>query len=253
MCRPDYYQINYKINPWMDTANKADPRKALDQWNGLCDALTNNGARLIFIDPQPDLPDMVFTANGGLTIGNLAIIPNFYHVERKGEESHFAKFFKDHLYDIFKPERHFEGAGDALFLGETLICGYGFRSEMAAYSFVRNKKVYFISLVDPRFYHLDTCFCPLNKEEYLIYPGAFVQEEYDLFRQEFKDAIVVPEKEALRFACNSVCLGKTVVMPSGCPETTKKLEYAGYKVVPVDLSEYIKAGGSARCLCLEIK
>jgi N-dimethylarginine dimethylaminohydrolase len=64
--------------------------------------------------------------------------------------------------------------------------------------------------------------------------------------------IEVPEVEALHFVCNAVVLGNSIVLPAGCPETYRLLEGRGFSVYPVHLSEFIKAGGAAKCLSLRL-
>lgn len=256
VCRPEYYGIQYQINPWMQMNNQVDRQKAMEQWNTLCDRLIEHGAQLEHVKPQPNLPDMVFTANAGIPLGTKTFVAsNFKHSERKDEEQWFITWFGQNEYTIGYPSVEFEGAGDALFLGDTLICGHGFRSVPEAYEEIRGffgNPFLLVHLKDDRFYHLDTCFCPLSKNDYLIFPSAFDSESLASIRSLGFQEFEVPEEEALRFACNAVCLGDKVVMPKDCPQTTTMLTEAGYTVVPVDMSEFLKSGGACKCLTLEI-
>jgi N-dimethylarginine dimethylaminohydrolase len=261
MCRPSFYGIEYQINPWMDVRNAADRALALAQWQNLVDRLREHGADVQMVKPQPGLPDMVFTANAGLTVpaAKRVVVSHFRHAERKGEEEWFVKWFAEAGWDVRYPTVPFEGAGDALVMngtmGGTLFCGHGFRSDPAwveEMTDVWDKMWSMVRLVDPRFYHLDTCFCPLGGADYLIYPAAFDDNSLANVRAFGEKELAVPEDEALRFACNAVVLGKTVVVPSGCPVTEGLLRDAGYAPVAVDVSEFIKAGGACKCLTLEI-
>jgi N-dimethylarginine dimethylaminohydrolase len=94
----------------------------------------------------------------------------------------------------------------------------------------------------------------LSGGELLYFPPAF-----DLYGQKAlaeriasSRRLVVPEAEALRFACNAVCFGKHVVLPAGCPETESLLTSRGYFPHPVPLDEFMKSGGSAKCLTLAL-
>jgi N-dimethylarginine dimethylaminohydrolase len=109
-----------------------------------------------------------------------------------------------------------------------------------------------VKLVDSRFYHLDTCFCPLENMDYLIFPGAFEAVGLEAIRSLGGNEIEVPEDEACKFACNAVQLAQTIIMPLGCPITQQKLEERGYKVVAIDVGEFLKSGGACRCMVLEI-
>ncbi|HJN66163.1 MAG TPA: amidinotransferase, partial [Pirellulales bacterium] len=55
-----------------------------------------------------------------------------------------------------------------------------------------------------------------------------------------------------RFACNAVVVGKTVITNSGCPQLHEALAGRGYEPQETDLSEFVKAGGSAKCLTLRL-
>ena len=64
--------------------------------------------------------------------------------------------------------------------------------------------------------------------------------------------IPVAEAEAHRFGCNAVVVGKTVVHNSRCPAMAADLKRAGYRSIEVELDEFLKAGGSAKCLTLRL-
>ena len=257
LCRPDFYGISYTINPWMSLSNQADRSIAIEQWDTLKDRVREYGGETLFCPSKAGLPDMVFTANAGLVYKdkNMVVLSNFRHDERKGEEQHFLEWFLERGYLIKTVEHSFEGAGDALFLDKTLVGGYGFRSEVEVYDEIRQAlgcPVVAVKLVDSRFYHLDTCFCPLDGMDYLIFPGAFDDTGLATIRALGGNEIVVPEAEAVRFGCNAVCIGRTVIMPTGCDETMQKLEQGGYRPVPVDMGQFIKAGGACKCLTLAL-
>src|SRR5207247_2264064 len=134
--------------------------------------------------------DMVFTANAGLTVGREFIPSNFRHKERAGEQPFFAKWMEQQGYKVdWLPENlYFEGEGDALFGGDALFCGYKFRSDIQSHHAIAEMLeclAISVELVDPRFYHLDTCFCPLPDV------GAFwFQMAFDGYSQrDYKDNV----------------------------------------------------------------
>jgi len=254
LCQPKYYKISYEINPWMHIENKVAHQKAAKQWKSLETALRDAGAELSHIEPIEGLPDMVFTANGGVVLNNTFITSRFRHEERQGEEKFWHEWFVTHGYNAILQRFPFEGAGDALWSGKTMFLGHGFRSDpLAAHEIYAEltKEVVLIKLNDPYFYHLDTCFCPLNEEEALVYPGAIDPLSYRLLGRYIK-LIEVDENEAKMFACNSVVINKTVIMPKGCRKTKRQLKKRGYKVKMVVMDEFIKAGGACKCLTLRI-
>jgi len=256
VCRPQDYDVRYKINPWMDLSRVPDKALAREQWRALHHHLLRLGAWLEYVEHADGNPDMVFTANAGLARGKEFVLSRFRYPERQGEERHFRAWFEAAGYTIHTVSRgSFEGEGDALFAGNSLFCGWGFRSDTEAHEEVARifnvANLVLAKLVDPRFYHLDTCFCPLTKDVALVYPGAFDKAGLENLRKSI-ELIEVPEAEALHFVCNAVVLGQSIVLPAGCPETYRLLEARGFSVYPVHLSEFIKAGGAAKCLSLRL-
>src|SRR5262249_47751950 len=144
---------------------------------------------------------------------------------------------------------------DALFCSDVLFGGYRIRSDAAAHHWLGEqigKRVLPLELVNPRFYHLDTCFCPLAPGEALWFPDAFDAYGKKVIRKHIPKLLPVPEAEAHRFGCNAVVVGKTVITNSGCPKLGMDLAAWGYVPMAVELDEYLKAGGSAKCLTLRI-
>lgn len=256
MCRPEDYDVRYQINPWMDVSRTPEKALAAAQWTNLHHHIVRLGGWVEYVSHATGWPDMVFTANAGLIRGRKVVLSKFRYKERAGEERYFREWFEARGFAVSEVRRGtFEGEGDALFAGEKLFCGYGFRSETAAYEEIGEilgiKELIPVQLQDARFYHLDTCFCPLTPKLALIHPGAFNAE--DLARIERSiELIRVPPEEAVHFVCNAVVLGTDVVLPAGCPRTYEALAERGYTAHPVALSEFIKAGGAAKCLSLKL-
>jgi N-dimethylarginine dimethylaminohydrolase len=257
MCPPDHYGIEYEINPWMNRSLGAVRALAFRQWQQLHDTLVSLGVRVETMTPQPGLPDLVFTANAGLVFHDTFLSSRFRHEVRARESPHFDAWFTEHGFNVeHLPENTFhEGAGDALFCGETLFAGYRTRSDASAHQWVGERfgvRVLPLELVNQRFYHLDTCFCPLAPGEALYYPDAFDTYGKRVLNTHVPKLIAVQEAEAFRFGCNAVVVGKTVVHNSRCPQMAADLARAGYKPVAVELDEFLKAGGSAKCLTLRL-
>lgn len=260
VCPPDYFRIDYEINPWMHRSNVVNPDQAVRQWHRLMQVLeVESGAVLERMKPAPGLPDLVFTANAGVAVGARAVPSRFRYPERQREEAHFEGWFRDHGYDVVTLEEgmYFEGAGDLLGFPDCWFGGYRQRSDIRAFPILSDlfgKEILPLELMDSRFYHLDTCFCPLSGGDLLYYPSAFDRYGHAAIaeRIDAKHRLAVPEIEALKFACNAVCVGKQVVLPAGCPETMALLESRGYQPSPVPLDEFMKSGGSAKCLTLAL-
>jgi N-dimethylarginine dimethylaminohydrolase len=258
MCAPTAYALKYEINPWMSLENMPDSDLAVQQWNELYRILTEEvGARVELVEQAPECPDMVFTANAGLVRGQFVLLSNFRHPQRQVEEPYFRVWFEAQGYKVIVPSVgcKFEGEGDALFAGDLLLAGYLKRSDICAHRWLSEAlalPVLSLELVDDRWYHLDTCLFPLTSDTVVYYPGAFDSYARVVIANNFQTIEVNPE-EALRFACNAVVIGSHVVLPAGCPQLTRTLEARGYTVHGTDLSEYLKAGGAAKCLTLFLR
>ncbi|MGQ0444096.1 MAG: dimethylarginine dimethylaminohydrolase family protein [Beijerinckiaceae bacterium] len=262
MCAPDHFGVNYVINPWMDgNRGRIDHALAVRQWNNLKNVVGAH-ADITLIEPQPDLPDMVFTANAGMVLGKLAVASRFRYSARQGEERYFGQWFEQNGFPLapWPEDIFFEGAGDALLdRGQPIVwCGYGFRSDKtapAAHENIFKRPVVGLRLIDPRFYHLDTCFCPLEGGYLIYYPAAF--DAASRAKIETKVApekrVAVGEEDAEQFACNAVDLDGHVFLNGASAELQERLRAAGFTPVIVPLSEFMRAGGAAKCLTLKLK
>lgn len=261
MCRPDYYGIEYEINPWMKTHNKVDHAAAVTQWENLFHTILACGAEVDLVTPVSGWPDMVFTANAGLVYQDQIILSHFKHKERQGELPYFSTWFDQAGFKIVNPitdhsnPYFFEGAGDALSAGDILFAGYGFRTDVHFYekaTYLDHHKLIYCELTDPYFYHLDTCFCPLTKTLAIWYPPAFTPDSQKRMSEKI-ELIPVTEDEAKHFACNAVVLGNHVILPTHCTLIAAELKKRGFSIHECKMNEYLKSGGACKCLTLTLK
>lgn len=257
MCPPVFYGIEYEINPWMKRERQADHDLAVRQWNALFAILTDAGANVSLMTPVRGLPDLVFTANAAMIYRRAAVLARFRFEQRQGEETHDARWLREHGFEVLPPpeDAYFEGAGDALFCGEDLFAGYRMRSDARGHQEIGQRlgvRVIPLELVDPYYYHLDTCFCPLAPGVALYYPPAFDEYGQRVLREIIPELIPVEKEEAEAFACNAVVVGRTVVTNAGCPRLHASLAERGFYPVGTPLTEFVKAGGSAKCLTLRL-
>ena len=257
MCSPDYFGIEYEINPWMSKARGASPERAMAQWRKLYETLRGLGATVELMTPQPGLPDLVFTANAGLIHHKTFYSSRFKHEVRARETPRFDEWFAGDGWKVETlPEgMFFEGAGDALFCGKSLFAGYRIRSDVHGHQFLGRAlgcQVLPLELVNPYFYHLDTCFCPLAPGEAIWHPDAFDAYGRRVIEARVPRLVAAGEAEAQRFGCNAVVVGKTVVLNAGCDRMAADLQKLGYATAAVELDEFIKSGGSAKCLTLRL-
>jgi lysine-ketoglutarate reductase/saccharopine dehydrogenase-like protein (TIGR00300 family) len=261
MCAPDHYDVDYVINPWMEgNIHKSSRDRAVEQWNKLYNVIKNH-AIVDLVPPEKGWPDMVFSANAGLVLGENVVLSRFLHKERQGEEPYFQQWFENNGFNVYTLPKDlpFEGAGDALLdrEGRWLWAGYGFRSELDSHPYLAkwlDIEVISLRLMDERFYHLDTCFCPLANGYLLYYPGAF-----DSYSNRVIEMRVAPEKriaikeaDAVNFACNAVNVESIVIMNKASDSLKSRLAEVGFQVIETPLTEFLKAGGAAKCLTLRV-
>jgi lysine-ketoglutarate reductase/saccharopine dehydrogenase-like protein (TIGR00300 family) len=261
MCAPQHYDVDYAINPWMEgNIHRSSRELAQTQWQQLYEVLKTH-ATIELVEPQRGWPDMVFTANAGLVLGNTVVLSRFFHPERQGEEPYFHQWFESQGYTVHQLPKSlpFEGAGDALLdrAGRWLWAGYGFRSELDSHPYLAkwlDVEVLSLRLVDRRFYHLDTCFCPLTDGYLLYYPAAFDTYSNRLIelRVPAEKRIPITEADAVTFACNTVNIDRLVVMNQASEKLQQSLRERGFTVIETPLSEFLKAGGAAKCLTLRV-
>ena len=261
MCPPDYFTVDYVINPWMaGNEESMSLDKAKQQWQQLRDKVSEF-ADVVTLAPDPDLPDMVFTANAGVVYGNKAIASHFMPMERRAEEPIFKQWFRDSGFDLFELDEKigFEGAGDCLLdrRGPWLWTGYGFRTEIEAHAEIQKYfdiELVSIRLTDERFYHIDTCFCPLTDGFLMYHPPAFDYDSRIAIESRIPPhkRIIVDTFDAGNFACNAINIGDRVILHRASEPLKARLIFAGFKVHEVELTEFLKAGGSAKCLSLKL-
>lgn len=274
VCNPAFYNVTYKINPWMSPEKGINFDLAVKQWQDLISIFKDLGVEVCEMSGELGLPDIVFTANAGVLLGEKRILlSNFKYPERKPEKQVYKKWFEENGYtcEELPEEVNFEGAGDVLLrkMDKTsqFCMGFGFRSDISAYGYAVwstaqvlpqnnpdfNDGFFLLRLVDPYFYHLDTCFCPLPRNYALIYKDAFDSDDFNLLKDSYSGKLLeVSSDEAHKFACNSVSVENTVVMPSGCIKTRQMLEKHDFEVRDTDMSQYLCSGGACRCLCFNL-
>jgi N-dimethylarginine dimethylaminohydrolase len=257
MCSPNFYGVEYEINPWMSRSKQPDHALAVRQWTDLRATIEAAGARVLLLPPVRGLPDMVFTANAAIVFQSQAVLARFRFAERQGEEPYDAAWLEASGFHVHRLQEnvYFEGAGDALFCGDTLFAGYRIRSDVRGHQEIAERfrcRVIPLELVDPYYYHLDTCFCPIAPGVAIYYPGAFDHYGRQALAEHVPTLIEVTTDEAQRFACNAVVVGRTVITNTGCPLLHHALRVRDYTPRSTPLDEFVKAGGSAKCLTLRL-
>lgn len=256
MCRPAFFDVTYSINPWMNPAEPTSNSLALQQWQRLYDLLASLNHEIELIPPLAGQPDMVYTANGATVANGVVLLGRFRYPERTGEEAGFRRWFLERGYPLVRQATCTnEGEGDFLYAGEVLLAGTGFRTDRLAHaeaSEILGCPVQSLTLVDPRFYHLDTALAVLDSEEIMYYPAAFDRASQALLEDLYPDAIRVERADAEVFGLNAVSDGLNVVLPQAAQRLASQLRERGFRPHGVDLTELLKGGGGPKCCTLSL-
>ncbi len=242
----------------MDINNPADPVKSNLQWESLYNVIRGLGAEISLIEPVERLPDMVFTANTGLVYQDKVILGHFRHQERQGEERHYKKWFSDHGYNChtLPVDLSFEGEGDIVFYKDVMLIGYGFRTDIESHPHIgeiTGREYKSLKLIDPHFYHLDTCLLYIVHLDLIIYyPEAFHQKSIREIEDLPSDKLRLSQEDAWSFVCNSVCIGTNLLLYKCSDVLARKLKGYGLNIISLDTSEFMKSGGSVRCMILHL-
>jgi N-dimethylarginine dimethylaminohydrolase len=260
MCRPEFFEVSYEINPWMDKTVAVDASLAVQQWEVLRDLYESWGHTVELIDPVPGLPDMVYAANGATVVDGLVYSAKFRHRERAAEGPAYQKWFADQGYVTHTAAEVNEGEGDILVVGDLILAGWGFRTDPGSHAelaALTAREVVSLELVNAHFYHLDTALAVLVSDpaEPMVayYPAAFSPESQAVLAELYPDAIIATEADALALGLNAVSDGRRVVIAPAAVDFAEALHERGFEPHPVDTSELLKGGGGAKCCTLEVR
>lgn len=258
MCPPKHFRVDYEINVWMRKHRSVNKSEVQKQYETLKNIYQNLGIEVLEIEQHPDLPDMVYAANYGFVYKNIFVRANFKHEERKKEAELAAEYMGNLGYEVRTlPEGlTFEGQGDLFYCEGKFYSGYGFRTKIETIKELEKifeQEVVALKLVDPRWYHCDTCFLPLGQKRVMIAPEAFDKESLEKIHSEFDEVIECTHDDDIQnFSCNSIVIGNNVITNRMTEELKTLLQNKGYKIIEAPTSEFLKGGGSVRCLTLDM-
>jgi N-dimethylarginine dimethylaminohydrolase len=263
MCRPDFFTVEYRINPWMHPEDPTDTSLAVTQWEVLYKTYIDLGFDVKLVDPIEGLPDMVYAANGGFVLGGIAYGASFTYPERQPEGPAYMDWFRENGFEVRVPRNINEGEGDFLVVGDVILAGMGFRSATESHKElgeIFGREVISLELVNPSFYHLDTAIAVLDpspapgeRANIAYLPSAFSEAGLAVLRERYPDAIIVNEDDAAFLGLNSYSDGYNIVIAAKAKDFERQLRERGYNPIGVDLSELLLGGGGVKCCTLELR
>lgn len=264
MADPAHFDVLYVINPHMEGwVGRVDRALARRQWETLRATYARLGLTVHVVDAAPGLPDLVFTANQSFPFvrpdgAPSVVLSRMRSPHRAAEPGVLEGFYEG----LGIPTQRLDGDGLLEGMGDLrwhpghrlLYGGWGFRTDRATYDAlvaVVEAPVVALRLVDARFYHLDTCLCPLTNDSALYVPEAFDDAGRALLAACFPRLLPIPLEEATRFAANGCSPdGRHLLLQAGNPRTEAAARAAGLEPIPLDTSEFMKSGGSVFCMTL---
>ncbi|MGA4842349.1 dimethylargininase [Streptomyces sp. G45] len=259
MCPPAHFKVTYSINPWMDPTKPVDVPLAVAQWEDLRDRYRSLGHTVEELTPRPDLPDMVYAANGATVVDGRVLGASFAHPERQPEAAAHLEWFRAHGFThVHEPTHVNEGEGDFAVTSSYVLAGRGFRASPLSHGEAQEvfgRPVIGLDLVDPRYYHLDTALAVLDDatDDVMYYPAAFSPGSQAVLRRLFPDALIATEPDAAALGLNAVSDGLHVLLPQAATGLFEPLRARGYEPIGMDLSELLKGGGSVKCCTQELR
>ncbi|MBZ5619667.1 MAG: hypothetical protein LAQ69_13230 [Acidobacteriia bacterium] len=266
-CAPECFDVIDVKNPFMvGQQGKVDCALAKRQWSEMMRVFQQIGIEVKTLTPVEGCEDMVFCANPIFTgldgDGRPVCVPGHMRFpSRQREVGSHVEWCRANGYRVvdLRSSDLFEGCGDALWHpGRRLIWGgYGPRTSQRVYyelADIFDAPVLPLELRTELFYHLDTCFCPIDEKTVLVYPPALTAPGMDLLRDVFERVIEVDAYEARdSMACNAApFLGRHVVIQTGAVKVNRALLDLGFEVIEVETSEFMKSGGSVFCMKMHL-
>lgn len=256
MCRPTYFTVTYRINPWMAPDVPTSTDTAVAQWEALRQAYLDHGIGVELIEPIVGLNDMVYAANGAFVLDGRAYGAKFAVPQRSDEGPAYLARLAELGFEPIVPRCVNEGEGDLLVVADTILGGHGFRTSIEAHAEVSalfDREVVSLRLVNERFYHLDTALTVLPDDNIAYLPDAFDATSQAELARRFPDALRVAAQDANVLGLNSFGVSDAMMVSSAATTFPDQLRDRGQRVVGIDLGELMLGGGGIKCCTLELR
>jgi dimethylargininase len=225
-------------------AELIDVERARQQHRRYCEVLEGLGLTLVRVAADDRFPDCPFVEDTALLLGGKIIITAPGAEARRGEVVAVEEALRGYgeVHRIEAPAT-LDG-GDVLRIADALYVGLSTRTNVHAIEQLRailGAHGYRIVPVDVRdVLHLKSACTYLGGDVIVWLDGHLDPRGFAHFRK-----IAVPRAEA--HAANCLAVNRTVLVPSGAPQTRARIDSFGLDTVEVEMSETRKAGGGLTC------
>ena len=250
-------------NVWMDPDEQGpfDMNKATTQWMELYWALIDLGSLVYVLPGHNNLQDLPYVANLGCYLPHLhntILLANFMSIPRRGEDIIGRKFFSHYKYKVKQPLAPWEGEADLKWVRSNIyVGGIGSRSTAAAFRWMASEfdmEITTISMTDPKLYHLDCVYFPLDEHKAIVNVAAINPEDMRKL-EKLTEIIPVPNEYVYQGWTNVLRVGRHILhAPAKLPWEPfgKLLDYHGYNLRIFDLTEFDKSGADLSCLVMHM-
>lgn len=263
VCAPEFFDAHFLFNPFMTYRERVDRRRARVQWRRLVRVLEEAGAELRFLEPSPVSGALPFTADGAFCYApGRALVLRNDGPRGELEPRVFKAWLEAAGYAVEAlPPRYRLDGGNLLRLPDGRVlaglkpgaAGLAERYLDRLLRLTAAGTVSTVRLVDERHLHLDTAAGHLGGADWLVFLEAFADGRMPASGPLAEaDPIAVGRSDARRFACNVVVVDDVVVTGPVSEGLARRIGRRGYHVERVELGEFFKAGGGAKCLTLPL-
>jgi len=264
LCPPTYFTfqpINEITRKVLADGETADLEAFRREHEGFVAAYQEAGVQVELIEPDPDLPYMVYARDFGACLAEGALIGKFREPIRQGEELHYERKLRELGVPIIgKITRgSFEG-GDFWMLDETTVVHgvvartdwEGLRSAqeiLEPYGYtVRGVDI------DSRFLHLDMAFNIVAPGVAVVATDTLPEFFLRMLRKRKFELVETPAAGVFKHYCNIQALGDGRVLTFAAnKDVNAKLRALGLEVITADIWNILKGGGGPHCMTFPLR
>jgi dimethylargininase len=205
------------------------------------------GSRVESLPAAPDLPDSVFVEDTAVVLDELAVMTRPGAASRRAEVASIERALARYRPIVSIEAPGTLDGGDVLRLGRRLFVGLSSRSNQQGIEQLRG-------FLAPPGYTVEGV--PVTGCLHLKSAATQVAPDIVLVNRAWVDAAPftgytpIEIDPAEPYAANALRIGDGVIYPTAFPRTAERLERAGLRLEPVDVSELAKAEGAVTCCSL---
>lgn len=262
MCKPTFLKavpINEIARKWQDKS--LDVEKMEKEHRGLVKAYEDNGVEVVMVEADTKRGNSVFSRDFGGCIREGYILGRFKEPVRFLEREVYENRMKElGIPKVAECEEGLFEGGDFTFIGDDILAiGVVERSNEEGIEEIRkavSKYGYKVISVHchKKYLHLDLCFNLVDEKLAVAYRDGLPKDFLRLLDEKGIETIDITEECVFKHGCNLQSIGnKRVVSLKSNNYVNDELRKRGIKVIEVDITEILKAGGGPHCMTFPLE